>query len=238
MNENPEQDEARQAAASNEVVGSQNEALQGLAANAGAVILDIARADSKAKDYAAKRIIDAINDGNVDIITTDSVIGMPEPLVNAKSVPKGAFVDGDAFVPEEAEFETTFSIETHEEESLAIGSDVSVEANVQVGWGPVSAGVKTTASVSVDKENKRSKDQRATVSLRVKMKQKPAPEIFNRIIDQQLKTSDKIADINNEIIDARIQMMRQQGGVQELTTDEGQQKMLSGSEPEPEETDD
>lgn len=79
----------------------------------------------------------------------------------------------------------TFDMEVKSSESSREATDAtaSLEAEAKVGWGPFSASVKISGSVSSHKENTRSSDQSAKYHVEVHASDDGMPEGLARVLD-------------------------------------------------------
>lgn len=79
----------------------------------------------------------------------------------------------------------TFDMEvkTHSEDKSQSSKEGSLEASAKMGWGPFSAQVKVSGSVSTHKESTRSTDKSAKYHVEVKAEDTGMPEGLARVLD-------------------------------------------------------
>ena len=170
----------------------------------------IVDADSAAKDAHTNRVVALLDRPNAEFLAQTSLIGVDQPLQTRVSVPALAITQANPIQIEEANLSLDMTVNASQEDTTKINSKVGSEASVRAGWGPVSAGVKITAEVSVGKETKRASDYRSTTHADVKMTQAPTPEGLMLILDSMNKTTAKGLEINQQIIEAKLASLLEQ----------------------------
>ena len=137
-------------------------------------------------DLAAK---DALMKRNMKVLEADPVAFTGEKrdgdAVRSVSylVPAAALVDMGGLQVESVDFNSTMNIHSSNETSDTLTSDVETNATVEFGFGPVSGSASLTASVGIEKSQKRSSDYSRSVELNVALRQTQPPEGLARLLD-------------------------------------------------------
>ena len=112
---------------------------------------------------------------NPDAPLPMETVELSVPLLAVVKVPS-LFID---------KVDITFDMEVKNSEASKESTDMqaAMEAQAKIGWGPISATVKISGSVSSHKENTRSTDQSAKYHVEVHASDKGMPEGLARVLD-------------------------------------------------------
>lgn len=101
----------------------------------------------------------------------------------AISVPFLAIVNVPALAIKTVDITFDMEIKSSESETSGTAAEAALEASVSGGWGPVSASVKVSGSVSTHKESTRSTDKSAKYHVAVHARDDGMPEGLSRVLD-------------------------------------------------------
>ena len=99
------------------------------------------------------------------------------------SVPMLAIVNVPTLQVDEVDITFDMEVKSSESHSDGVDTEASMSASGRVGWGPISASVSISGSVSAHSENTRSSDNSAKYHVRVHACQTGTPEGLSRVLD-------------------------------------------------------
>ena len=184
------------------------------AGNLGALIgeftTNCVHADSMSKIAAMDRVITAFKEGNFDLETEVSLIGMKTPLQTKINAPKAILMPLNPLVIDQATLKINMMVASHEQSESSLDSHSEVAGKATVGFGLFKASMSIKASVGVHKSNQRSSDQRSSCEAELVMRQGEAAEGVSRLVDAVLDTVDKGLDLNAALIDSQAKKLKEE----------------------------
>ena len=175
-----------------------------------AFLENVAIGDQHLQDIAISRSETIFSAPNFDINATMSLLGIDPGLKFSSSLPRIMAENLAPLLIEEAEIEGHMDVHATESDETSSKTDTAVDAEMKVGWGPVSAKVKVHAQASVATDHKRESDYSAGVKWRVLLKKQAPPETLLKIVDALVQFFEKVTDINETLADARVDELKTQ----------------------------
>ena len=162
----------------------------------GGIVTALAAADSATKAASLDRQVKILSMDNITASAKTSIIGHDTPLQVNYDVPAAIVSDMRALVVKEAMIETTMNVTASTEESLNINSQTQVGGEASVGFGLFKATANFSATVGVDKSQRRKSDYASSLHITINMSQSEASEGIMRIIDSMNDVVKTATDIN------------------------------------------
>lgn len=99
------------------------------------------------------------------------------------SVPMLVIVNVPTLQVDEVDITFDMEVKSSESHSDALDTEASMSASGKIGWGPISASVSISGSVSAHSENTRSSDNSAKYHVQIHASQTGTPEGLSRVLD-------------------------------------------------------
>lgn len=176
---------------------------------AGALALNLVKADIQAKQANAA-LIETL------LVTPD---GKPRPNLkvemdfdfakDGKTTDEASFhvdepvfllTDLTSFLPQTAELDMSMNIEAQAEDDSSLTAQESGSGEGSVGWGPFKASVKISASAAEKKTSTRKSDYRSKTDFKMTMGRTETPEGVQRLNDLMVD----IGDIGKRLVKAKV----------------------------------
>lgn len=122
----------------------------------------------------AKNIVTGKDELGHDIIDKEDV---------KMSVPMLAIVNIPSLMVDEVDITFDMEVKSSESHTDSLAAEASMSAQAQVGWGPISASVSISGSVSTHQENVRKSDNSAKYHVSVHAADTGTPEGLSRVLD-------------------------------------------------------
>ena len=164
-------------------------------------ILSVVDGDEAAKDAALSRMLVMAKHANLVFEAETSLVGLSEKLQMALDVPALVAALTTNIGVATADIELSMDVDQHEEHNTNIDAKSQTEASAKFGFFGHGASVKTTASLGVTDERKRSTDYRSTVNVKVHLEQLPPAEGLSLIVDSLTKALKRTIDINSQLVE-------------------------------------
>ena len=166
----------------------------------GGIVTALSTADAATKAAALDRQVRILSMDNITASANTTVIGQSQPLSVSYDVPAAIVSDMRALVVNEATIETTMNVNACTEDSTAIKSETTAGGEGSIGFGMFKATASFSATVGVDKHQRRSSDYSSSLNITIKMTQSDAPEGMMRIIDSMNDVVKTATEINTAIM--------------------------------------
>lgn len=166
----------------------------------GGIVTALSTADAATKAAALDRQVRILSMDNITASANTTVIGQSQPLSVSYDVPAAIVSDMRALVVNEATIETTMNVNACTEDSTAIKSETTAGGEGSIGFGMFKATASFSATVGVDKNQRRSSDYSSSLNITIKMTQSDAPEGMMRIIDSMNDVVKTATEINTAIM--------------------------------------
>ena len=166
----------------------------------GGIVTALSTADAATKAAALDRQVRILSMDNITASANTTVIGQSQPLSVSYDVPAAIVSDMRALVVNEATIETTMNVNARTEDSTAIKSETTAGGEGSIGFGMFKATASFSATVGVDKNQRRSSDYSSSLNITIKMTQSDAPEGMMRIIDSMNDVVKTATEINTAIM--------------------------------------
>ena len=120
--------------------------------------------------------------------------------------PVGLAIMGEQFAPDTASLTMDMNVSSSTLDTSSLSGKVEGSGEAKVGWGPISATVKISASMSTSSDKKRQSDYRSTTHAELQMKRVPTPEP----VQVALNAWTDLVHVQGEIAKAKILASAQQ----------------------------
>ena len=164
-------------------------------------ILAIVDGDEAAKDAAMDRMLVMAKHANLVFEAETTLIGLSQKLQLALDVPALVAALTTNIGVKTADVELSMDVDQHEEHNTNIDAKSQTEASAKFGFFGHGASVKTTATLGVGDERKRSTDYRSAVKVKVHLEQLPPAEGLSLIVDSMTKALKRTIDINAQLVE-------------------------------------
>ena len=164
-------------------------------------ILAVVDGDEAAKDAAMDRMLVMAKHANLVFEAETTLVGLSQKLQLALDVPALVAALTTNIGVKSADVDLSMDVDQHEEHNTNIDAKTQTEASAKFGFFGHGASVKTTASLGVGDERKRSTDYRSTVKVKVHMEQLPPAEGLSLIVDSITKALKRTIDINAQLVE-------------------------------------
>ena len=166
----------------------------------GGIVTALSAADSATKAAALERQVTILSMNNIQASARTSVHGHDTPLSVNYDVPAAIISDMRSLVVQEATIETTMNVNASTEDSTAIKSKTQASGSASFGFGMFKATANFSATVGVDKNQRRKSDYASSLSITIKMGQSEAPEGIMRIIDSMNNVVKTATELNTALM--------------------------------------
>lgn len=166
----------------------------------GGIVTALSTADAATKAAALDRQVRILSMDNIMASANTTVIGQSQPLSVSYDVPAAIVSDMRALVVNEATIETTMNVNACTEDTTAITSETTAGGEASLGFGVFKASASFSATVGVDKNQRRSSDYSSSLNITIKMAQSDAPEGMMRIIDSMNDVVKTATEINTAVM--------------------------------------
>ena len=155
-------------------------------------------------------------DGNiptVDLTTKLDFAGKKADSNIGVQFPVGIALLGEQFAADSAKLSMTMNVEASSLDDTTEKAEASGSGEASYGVGPFKVGIKVSASMSVNSEQKRSSDYRATTEAELNMTRVQSPEPIMRAMDVWSKLVDAQGQIALAQMGVQAQAAAQQSGL-------------------------
>ena len=178
----------------------ENKKFNNLGNQLGGIVTALSAADAATKAAALDRQVKILSMENIHASANTTVIGQKDPLSVSYDVPAAIVSDMRALVVEEATIDTTMNVNASTEDLLAINSKTTASGKASLGFGAFKATASFSATVGVNKNQKRKSDYSSSLDISIKMAQSEAPEGIMRIIDSMNEVVKTATEINTAVM--------------------------------------
>ena len=166
----------------------------------GGIVTALSAADSATKAAALERQVTILSMDNILASAKTSILGHDAPLAVQYDVPAAIISDMRSLVVQEAVIETTMNVNASTEDSTAIKSETTASGSASIGFGMFKATANFSATVGVDKNQRRKSDYASSLTITIKMGQSEAPEGIMRIIDSMNNVVKTATELNTALM--------------------------------------
>lgn len=164
----------------------------------------VVKADGDAKDAHTARMLQLLDVPNPNFHADASVIGQKDPLQLNINAPAISLTKIEPILIDTASLYMDMNVSSTIKSQDESKAELSGKGGAKVGWGPFSANIAVSGSMTSSSKNTRESDFRSKTRVEVAFKQGDVPEGLALIMESVNKFVGTAIDINQQIVAASL----------------------------------